>query len=163
MDLNTAPLSTIDREQFPMLAEGVYFAECTSAEVKEKKDGSGQNLLLVFKILDEYVNTAKNEEIKNSGYTLRQYVSLNAKPGSNYNPDKQLARLADAISGFGQPGLQDPERLQLEDLVGACLKLKVGISQATEKYDAQNTIRDWYAIRESDNFVKPATNDGAPF
>lgn len=159
MDLNTTPLSQIDREVFPLLAEGVYFVECTEAEVKPKKTGDGNNLLLVFKVLDEYVTTAKNVEQKNNGYTLRQYVSLTAKQGSSYNPDQQLALLADAISGFGQPGLADPDRLQLEDLKGACLKLKVGIQQATDKFDAQNTIKGWLPITENDNFVKPQTSN----
>ena len=157
MDLTTKPLSEIDREVFPMLAEGVYFAECTNAEIKPKKNGDGNNLLLTFQILDETVVTAKNVEIKNNGYQLRQYISLDSRPGSNYDPDQQLALLADAISGFGQPGLTDPEVLQLEDLKGACLKLRVGISQATEKFDAQNTIKGWLPITEEDNFVKPAT------
>lgn len=159
MDLNTKPLSQIDREVFPLLADGVYFAECTDAEVKPKKSGDGSNLLLQFKILDEYVTTAKNTEIKNSGYTLRQYVSLSAKPGSNYDPDKQLALLADAISGYGQPGLQNPEKLQLEDIKGSCLKLKVGLTQATDKFDAQNTVKSWLPIAEEDNFVKPASSN----
>ena len=154
MELNTKPLSQIDRNAFPLLAEGVYFAEIISAEIKPKKSESGENLSLKFKILDEEVVTSKNETIKNNGYTLNQYVSLTAKPGSSYDPDQQLARLADAISGFGQAGLSDPDKLQLEDLQGACLKLKIGISQATEKYSAQNTVKGWLPIEESDNFVK---------
>lgn len=148
MKLNTKSLKEIERG-FPVLAEQVLFAEL-NAEIKPKKNGDGQNLEVNCRILNEEVlkkdgSTLNNDKGK---LTFKYFVSL--VPTAQYDPDKSLAMIADAIK------LPEDADLDIEDIQGKYVKIKLGIQPARDGRDEQNNVRALLPIKDTDDFTPPA-------
>ena len=150
MKLNIKSLAQVERG-FPVFAEQILFAQL-SAEVKQKKSGDGQNLEIDCRILNEEVTKKDGSIHENASgkLTFKYFVSLQAT--DKYDPDKTLAMIADAI------GLEPDQDLDLEDLQGAYVKVKIGIRPANDRSDESNVIKNMYRITEDDNFTPPSVN-----
>ena len=150
MKLNTKSLAQVERG-FPVFAQQVLFAQL-SAEVKQKKSGDGQNLEIDCRILNEEVIKKDNtiHENSNGKLSFKYFVSLQAT--DKYDPDKTLAMIADAI------GLEPDQDLELEDIQGAYVKVKLGIRPADARSDESNVIKSFVRITEEDGFTPPAVN-----
>ena len=148
MKLNTKSLKDVERG-FPVLAEQVLFAEL-NAEIKPKKNGDGQNLEVNCRVLDEEVTKKDGSFLPNTKGKLifKYFVSLVETP--NYDPNKSLAMIADAI------GLDEDADLDIEDIQGKYVKIKLGIQPAKDGRDEQNSVKAMMKIKDSDNFVPPA-------
>jgi len=148
MKLNTKSLKDVERG-FPVLAEQVLFAEL-NAEIKPKKNGDGQNLEINCRVLDEEVTKKDGSFLPNTKgkLTFKYFVSLVETP--NYDPNKSLAMIADAI------GLDEDADLDIEDIQGKYVKIKLGIQPAKDGRDEQNSVKAMMRIKDSDNFVPPA-------
>jgi hypothetical protein len=143
MILNTKKLKDIDLG-FPVVADAVYFASITKAEVKENKSRTGNNLFLQFKILNPLVQSHDGRDIVNRGQVvLSRYISLVGT--DDYDPDKNLKELAVAI------GVPEGEDLNLEDLLGKKLKLKVAYRPAEGQYGESNDVKRFLPIKPEDN------------
>lgn len=147
MKLNTKSLANVDRG-FPVLAEQVLFAQLT-AEVKQKKTGDGQNLEIDCRILDPEVMKKDGTFMDNSKGKMmfKYFVSLTAT--ERYDPDKTLAMIADAVK------LPRDADLELEDINGAYVKVKLGVRPANDRSDESNVIKSLLPIRDEDNFTPP--------
>lgn len=150
MKLNTKSLASIERG-FPVFAEQVLFAQL-SAEVKQKKNGDGQNLEIDCRILNEEITKKDGtvHENANGKLSFKYFVSLQAT--DKYDPDTILAMIADAI------GLDADADLNLEDINGAYVKVKLGIRPANDRSNESNVIKQMYRIQETDGFTPPAVN-----
>lgn len=148
MKLNTKSLKDVERG-FPVLAEQVLFAEL-NAEIKPKKNGDGQNLEVNCRVLDEEVTKKDGSFLPNTKgkLTFKYFVSLVETP--NYDPNKSLAMIADAI------GLDEDADLDIDDIQGKYVKIKLGIQPAKDGRDEQNSVKAMMRIKDSDNFVPPA-------
>jgi hypothetical protein len=154
MKLNTKALADVEIG-IPVIADGVYHARMEKPEVKANKTGDGNNLVIMFRILDNPVFLRKDgKEIANNGQVVNtRYFSL--KPTDNYDPDKNLKELAVAIR---HPADKD---LDVEDLKDKVVMIKVEYKEATEAKDGKkgypegNDIRRITPVPEDDTFQLP--------
>ena len=143
MKLNTQNLKNVEIG-IPVITDAVYFASIMKAEVKENKSRTGNNLFLQFRVLDPVVQTHDGREITNRGQVvLSRYISL--VPTDDYDPDKNLKELAVAI------GIPEGGDLNLEDLQGKKLKLKVVYRPAEGQYNESNDVKRFLPIKPEDN------------
>lgn len=154
MKLNTKGLANVEIG-IPIIAEGVYHARIDKKEVKTNKTGDGNNLVLMFRILDNPVFSFKDgREIVNNGQCVcTRYFSL--KPTDDYDPDKAMKELAVAIK------LPEDADLNLEDLDAKIVMVK--IEHKSEEKDAKtgkiypegNDIKRVTPVPDDDNFTPP--------
>lgn len=151
MKLNTKPLKDIEIG-IPVLCAGVYYARVHKAELKPNKSGDGNNLVVMFKVLNPTVHLhATGEELENRGQVvMTRYISL--KPTDKYDPDKSLKELAVAIK---HPETED---FELSSLEGKLLKIKVAVSENRKdeatgnEYPPSNDIKGFSKIGDDDPF-----------
>lgn len=142
MKLNTKNLRDIEIG-FTVLNDGVYFARITKAEVAENKARTGSNLRLQFSVLDPVVYTKEGKEVSNKGQVvLSQYISLVETP--DYDPNGRLKEVAVAIN------LGEDDDLNVEDLQGKVVKLKVKYRPAKDGYNESNDIGRIMPVKEND-------------
>lgn len=154
MQLNTKSLAEVEIG-IPVLAAGVYHSRIKTAEVIENRAQTGNNLKLGFTILDSPVTKSDGVEIKNNGqaYATR-YISL--VPSDKYDPDKNMKELAVAI------GLAPEQDLQLEDLAGKIVNLKLSIQPARtdessgRTFPESNSVDRVTVVKGDDPFEAPA-------
>lgn len=143
MILNTKKLQEVEIG-IPVIADAIYFASITKAEIKENKSRTGNNLVLQFKVLNTTVQGHDGREIANRGQVvLSRYISL--VETEDYDPNKNLKELAVAI------GVPEGEDLNLEDLQGKQLKLKVAYRPAEKGYNESNDVKRFLPIKAEDN------------
>lgn len=149
MKLNTKSLADVQRG-FPVLAEQVLFAEL-HAEVKQKKNSDGQNLEIDCRILNDEVVKKDGSPMSNANGKLsfRYFISL--QPTEKYDPNISLAMVADAI------GLPKDADLDLDDIQGKYVKIKLGIRSATDTNDESNNVKALLPIKDTDDFTPPAS------
>lgn len=155
MKLNTKRLADVEIG-FPVISEGIYHARMESPELKPNKAGTGNNLVIKFKILDPVLTLHKDgSEIANKGQmVLTRHFSM--VPTPDYDPDKAMKELAVAI---GHPEDQD---LELEDLDHKMVMVKVAYKPEQEeekngvptgkKYPEGNDIKRITPLDPEDNF-----------
>ena len=154
MKLNRQALKDVEIG-IPVIADGVYHARIDKVEVKPNKKGDGNNLVIMFRILDNPVTLHKDgKEVENKGQVVNtRYFSL--VPSDNYDPDKNMKELAVAIK------LPEGKDLELEDLKDKVVMVKVEHKpeekdEASGKtYPEGNDIRRITPLREDDNFTIP--------
>lgn len=144
MKLNTKALKEIELG-VPVITDGVYYATVTKAEIIQNKSNTGNNLYLLFKIADPVVTKHDGTEVANRGQVVvSRYISL--VPTNNYDPNVSLKELAVAI------GVPEGEDLNLEDLQGKKVKLKVAYREAKGGYNESNDIKRFLPLKPEDNF-----------
>lgn len=154
MKLNTKRLAEVEIG-IPIVAEGVYHAKMAKVEVKPNKKGDGNNLVIMFKVLDNPVYLHKDgAEIENKGQIVcTRHFSL--VPTPDYDPDQAMKELAVAIA------LPEDEDLEVEKLLGKVVMVKmahrdVRKDDATGKeYPESNDIKRVTPVPEDDTFTPP--------
>jgi hypothetical protein len=133
MKLNTKSLAQVEIG-IPIIAEGIYHAKMAKVEVKPNKKGDGNNLVVMFKILDNPVFLHKDgAEIENKGQVVcTRHFSL--VPTPDYDPDKSLKELAIAIK------LPEDKDLEVADLVDKLVMVKLSYKEASKD---KNTGKDY--------------------
>lgn len=153
MKLNTKSLKDVEIGLL-VVADGVYYARL-KAEVKQNNAGSGNNLKIVAKILDNPVVAHKDgKEVQNKGQIMAfRHVSL--VPTDDYDPDKTLKEIAVAIKN-------DPEAdLNVEDINNKIVKIKVSYEaeskneQTGKVYPEKNNIDRFTPVSADDTFTPP--------
>lgn len=149
MKLNTKPLADIELG-LPVVAAGVYYLRIAKAEVKPNKQGDGNNLYIMCKILDNPVVQHKDgAEIQNRGQCIAsRYISL--KPTDDYDPDKALKELSVAIKNTPESDLN------LEDLLNKVVKGKLSVQPARKD---ENTGKEYQESNSLDRFTPVADDD----
>lgn len=143
MILNTKKLKDIEIG-IPVIADAIYFAIVSKAEIKENKLRTGNNLVLQFKVLNPIVQSHDGRDITNQGQVvLSRYISL--VETADYDPNKNLKELAVAI------GVPEGEDLNLEDLQGKKLKVKVAYRPAEGGFNESNDVKRFLPIKAEDN------------
>lgn len=142
MKLNTKALADIEVGQ-PVIEDGIYHCRL-SAEIKENKKKTGNNLVLTHEILDPVCKRDDGSPV-NRGVKLSRYISM--VPGENYDPNETWKRLATALE------LPEGEDLQLEHLQGAVVRCQVVHKAAEGDYPEGNDIKGWQP-KEAD-FIDP--------
>jgi len=104
----------------------MYAARC-SAECKPNKAGTGQVVHITLLMLAAELDTRDGETFENKGFSLRTFISLEAK--ENYNPNESLKRWSIAL------GLGEDQDIQLEDFQGVDVAVQVA-------YKAESTGAD---------------------
>lgn len=154
MKLNTKSLAQVEIG-IPVIAAGVYHGRIDKVEVKPNKKGDGNNLILMFRVLDPVLLTHKDgKEIVNRGQIVStRYFSL--VPTDNYDPDQNMKMLAVAIK---HPATED---LNVEDLDKKLVMLKLDVREARKddstgkEYPESNEVSRITPIPEADTFVPP--------
>lgn len=147
MKLNTKPLKDIEFG-FPVLAAGTYIGKCVGKEVKPNKAGTGNNLVLEFKICDSELIKHDGTKIENKGnIQLTSYIGL--VPTDKYDPNSRIKELAVA-SGRDKDSEDD---FDVADIAEYML-LKVSYKKAEGQYQEGNSI-DGYKPVPAD-FTQPA-------
>lgn len=143
MILNTKKLKEVEIG-IPVIADAIYFALVSNAEIKENKLRTGNNLVLKLKVLNPIVQSHDGRDITNRGQVvLTRYISL--VETEDYDPNKNLKELAIAV------GVPEGEDLNLEDLQGKKLKLKVAYRPADGQYGESNDVKRFLPIKPEDN------------
>lgn len=128
-------LSTVDTSR-PVLPEGMYALVVDKVEVAPNKAGNGNNLLMVWKTLEDSPDST-GDKVINAGFPLRKYYPLQQSENEKAPDFKQdLARLQDAMEGTTQGNRPafNPYNYQGRRVI-AKLKIKVD-----DVYGAQNEI-----------------------
>lgn len=153
MKLNVKTLADVEIG-LPVLTPGVYHARL-KAEVVANKAGTGNNLKVSAKILDNPVTLQKEgKEIQNKGQVLAfRHISL--VPTDDYDPDKTLKELAVAIK------LDPTADLNVEDLDGKTVNVKLSFEDESKDatsgktYPPKNNIDRFTPIKDDDTFTVP--------
>lgn len=158
MKLNTKSLAGVEIG-IPVISEGLYHARIEKPQVKPNKAGDGNNLVIMFRILDPIITLHKDgSEIANKGQIVNtRHFSLVATP--DYDPDKAMKELAIAIK------LADDADLEVEMLDRKVVMVKVTYAPEQEeekngvktgkKFPEKNDIRRITPVPEDDNFQEP--------
>lgn len=161
MKLNTKSLAEVEIG-LPVIADGIYHARMEKSGQKDwvqpNKRGDGNNLVIMFRILDPIVISHKEgKEIKNNGQVcITRYFGLT--PTENRDPDKDMKELAVAIK------LAPTEDLTTDKLEGKVVMIKVEHKAAQpadpannkKAYPEGNEIRRITPVPEDDTFTSPA-------
>lgn len=135
--VDTLPQST---NNFDPVPEGWYNANISGAELKDTKAGTGQYINVRYSITGE----------TNAGRVVFGMINVrNANPKAEEIGRQQLGELLRAI---GRPSVNDTD-----ELLGASLSIKVGISQR-EGYDPRNEVKGFKAHKGG----MPAVTQSAP-
>lgn len=148
MKLNTKSLAEVEIG-IPVLAAGVYHARMEKIEVKPNKRGDGNNLYIMFRVMDPEVPMHKDGSVvKNTGQCcISRYFSLT--PSDSYDPDKAMKELAVAIN---LPPVSD---LNVEDLANKLVNIKVAYKAAEGAYQEGNDVQRVTPIKTDDAFTPP--------
>jgi hypothetical protein len=147
MKLNTKSLKDVEIG-VPVIADGVYFAKRMKVEVKPNKAGTGNNLVVQLKLLNETLMSRAGEPLTNRGqFVFTTWIGLVAS--ENYDPNQRIKELALA-SGKGK----DDEDFSVDD-IAEFFKVKIGYQEASGQYQASNTVARFYAIKPEDKFTPP--------
>lgn len=144
MILNTTPLAEVD-VSFKILADGMYAARL-SAECKPNKAGTGQVVHITCKLLAAELVTRDGDTFENRGFSLKSFISLEAK--ENYNPNETLKKWALALE------LDEDSDIQLEDFQGADVALQVVYKPESQGKDGKtypegNDVKGYYPLSEN--------------
>lgn len=148
MKLNVKSLAEVEIG-FLVVAPGIYHARIEKAEVKQNKAGTGNNLLVQFKVLDPEVTLHKNgSTVTNKGnvYVSRYYSLV---PTQDYDPDKNLKELAVAIK------LDPTADLTVEDLLQKIVNVKLSHKPAEGSYQEGNDVDRVTPLKDDDMFTPP--------
>ena len=147
MKLNTTNLADVELGQ-PVFAEGTYHALIKNAEVKPNKQNTGNNLVLEYALTEPILLGKDGKEHQNKGkYALTLYVSL--VPKDNYDPNQRLKELSLAI------GNAESDDLELDQLKGKPVMVKLGIKAAEGQYREGNEIQRTTKRSADDMFQDP--------
>lgn len=147
MEITTESLDNIKEI---LIEKGQFAFVELHAEVKPKKDGSGNNLVIDAKLVGNPPLTMTNGETAEcDGRSLRTWISL-TKSEKNPNPDNNVKKVAVAC------GMTENRRVMLEDIDEKYCKIRIGIQPARDNFAESNTIASWYPITAEDDFVAPA-------
>ena len=148
MKLNVKSLAEVEIG-FLVIAPGIYHARIEKVEVKPNKAGTGNNLSVMFKVLDPTVTLNKDGSTQaNKGNVIvSRYYSL--VPTDNYDPDKNLKELAVAIK------LAPEKDLNVEDLLLKIVNIKVTHKPAEGTYQDGNDVARVTPIKDDDMFTPP--------
>ena len=148
MKLNVKSLAEVEIG-FLVVAPGIYHARIEKVEVKPNKAGTGNNLSVMFKVLDPTVTLNKDGSTQaNKGNVIvSRYYSL--VPTDNYDPDKNLKELAVAIK------LAPEKDLNVEDLLLKIVNIKVTHKHAEGTYQEGNDVARVTPIKDDDMFTPP--------
>lgn len=154
MKLNTKSLKDIEIG-FPTFAPGTYFVKRLSAQVEPNKHGTGNNLVIEVKLLDDKLITAKGEQLENKGnFKLTTWIGLVAT--DKYDPDTRIKELALA-AGRDEKSEDD---FGIED-IAEYMKVTLGVQSAGKDKSGvdrpeSNSIKRFLPIKAEDNFTPPA-------
>ena len=137
MKLNTKPLSEV-KLGMPVLADGPYLATLFKHEVKPNAKGTGDNLMLMFKLVPQTKFDREGHDVSNESIVMSLYASL--VETENYDPNRRLCELADAFE------LDKSEDLTTEVLdkaaaEGQVVCLEVGYQAPEGQYGERNNIK----------------------
>lgn len=143
MQLNTKDLNTIPKDDYPIFADGIYFCKIKEAKVEPSKSGNGKLLKIQLVPSGDTLPLRSGSEIKNNGRIIFDMFSLT--PTENYDPDRKLAEIANAIN------LKEGN-LSLESLLGQWVKIKLGYKPEKDSYPEANKVNKYLPITEADGF-----------
>lgn len=154
MKLNTKALADVELG-IPLIADGVYHLRIDKVELKANKRGDGNNLVVMFRVLDNPVVLRKDgSEIRNNGQVVStRHFSL--VPTPDYDPDKAMKELAVAIK------LPEGSDLNVEDLKDKIVMGKVEYKTPTEAKDGKPAYPEGWEVRRvtpvpaEDTFTPP--------
>lgn len=158
MKLNTKALAQVELG-IPVIVEGVYHARIEEPRrddkgntwIKPNKQGTGNNLVVMYRILDPLLVSHKDgKEIENKGQIcLSRYYSLVPNETSGYDPDKSMKELAVAIKN-------PPENdLNVEDLGNKIVMVKIGVKEEEKDEKTGKT----YPMGNEVNRATPVPDD----
>jgi hypothetical protein len=153
MKLNTKSLGEVQLST-PLLAEGLYFVRIRpdGAKVEPNSAKTGNVLKLTLQLLNDTVNEYESgREVSNSGHQMTLWMNISLTETENYDPNRRLKELGLAV-GIPEDQLDD---IELEDIVGKCMKVRLKHKPAQGEWDAKNEIARCLPIEESDNFDEP--------
>jgi len=165
MKLNTKTLTEVELG-IPIIAEGVYHARMSKQSGKDwvqaNKRGDGNNLVIMFRILDPIVMSRKDgKEVQNRGQIcLTRWFSL--VPNEKFDPDQGMKELAVAIK---HDQTQDFGTEALDAFGDGVVMVKVGFQEEQKAdpnsnppkkaYPAGNTVERVTPLPEDDAFTPP--------
>lgn len=129
----------------PRLQAGDYLCAVKTAEILANKAGTGHNLLVVFKTLEEAVS--QDGDSLGAGMEVRKYYPLQQSANENA-PDfrRDLAVLYDAAFKIEDENDRPPiNKETIASLVQEEVLVKVSFEH-DDQYGAQNTVRRVLAV-----------------
>jgi len=139
--LEDMPVST---RSYEPLAPGWYDATVKDAQLVHTRSGDGQYLKLRF-VLQNNRNVFANITIKNASATAERIGS---------------EQIGDIMRAAGIARLREPH-----DLLGQSMQIKLEIQPASERYEAQNVVLGYKALKGSASVLpmpKPAVSSDEP-
>jgi len=147
MKLNTKPTADVEFG-FTVLAAGIYTARVSLTQ-KEKKDHSGENLVIAHQILDREVVSNDGKKIVNRGqFKVSRFV-----PTDSEFYDSAVKELAVAC---GHNGVDD---IMTEDIEGKIVSVKLAVQPPKDQYSESNTVKNWKPVTD----VQLEAVAGVPF
>lgn len=139
MKLNTKNLKDVEFG-FVVLEAGPYIARIKTT-VEPNKSNTGQNLVIVHKILDLEVISHDGKKIENRGQlSLTRWVGLQPNESGTYDPDRTIKELGVAAGIDCDEGEED---VTTEALDGAIVKVMVKYRPKEGQYDEANEVSGW--------------------
>lgn len=148
MKINTVPLSQVE-VGYPLFAQQTAFALIEKVEIVPNKAGTGNNLLVITKLVDGQELALHEDgelrEAKNLRYTT--YIGLT--PTEKYTEEMIAQKCKQLAVAVGFEG----DDLETEHLVGQYVKVRLDVEvDTTGKYEPSNKINRFYPIKEEDGF-----------
>jgi len=139
----------------PIIAEGVYHARIDKVGLKENNKGDGNNLVIMYRILDNSVYGYKDgKEIVNRGQVCvtRNYSMV---PTPDYDPDKAMKELAVAVKHPPEDDLEDSHLLNKIVMIKVEHKEEQKDTKTGKTYPEGNDVRRVTPLPDDDTFTPP--------